>query len=120
MAAWFEAQPADDLYIPVVTLGELIRGIVQMPDGRRRDALDRWVREDLPLQFQGRILPFDEATAVIWGEMVGAAGRRGRPLPILDAQIGATAIRHGLVLATRNVTDFRAMNVAVFNPWDSA
>jgi toxin FitB len=120
VAVWFVAQPANDLYLSAVTLGELVRGIVKMPGGRRREALSRWVEVDLPSQFEQRILPFDQAAAAVWGEIMGEGDRRGRRLAVLDAQIAAIAVRHGLVVATRNNTDFQAAGVAVLNPWDVA
>ncbi len=113
-------QAVGDLYLSAITLGELVRGVVRMPEGRRRRMLHRWVDEELPDEFQGRVLPFDDATAVIWGELMGQGDRRGRRPPVIDGQIAATAVRHGLVVATRNIIDFRALNVAVVNPWDAA
>ena len=109
-----------ELYLSAVVIGELTRGIAKMRAGGRRDTLTRWVRGDLPLQFRGRILAFDLAVAQVWGEIMSDRDRRGRPAAILDAQIAATAVHHGLVVATRNVNDFRAIDVALFNPWDAA
>ena len=117
---WMARQVIADLYLSAITLSELVRGVVRMPEGRRRRVLHRWVDEELPYEFQGRILPFEDATAVVWGELMGQGDRRGRRPPAIDAQIAATAICHGLVVATRNIIDFRALNVAVVNPWDAA
>lgn len=110
-------QAVADLFLPSVTLGELIRGVVRLPDGRKRDALVRWVRDDLPRQFEGRILSFDREAAVVWGDIMGEGDRRGRPYAAADAQIAATALRHGLTVATRNGRDFQGMGVELFDPW---
>ena len=75
---------------------------------------------DLARQFEGRILAFDDQAAAIWGEIVGAGERLGRPQPALDTQIAAIARRHNLVLATRNTRDFEDMDVRLTNPWRPA
>ena len=69
------------------------------------------------MQFQGRVLPFDAEAAEIWGEIMGDGDRTGRVKPMADAQIAAVARRHGLTLATRNVSDFEDMSVPLLNPW---
>lgn len=115
--AWVAAQSASDLHLSAVALGEIVRGVAKLKSGRRRDSLMRWVEHDLQAQFEGRILAFDQGAAVIWGRLMGEADRAGRPLASADAQIAATAIRHGLVVATRNVADYRISGVAIVNPW---
>lgn len=76
---WIASESPRDLHIASVTLGELVRGTIRLPDGRRREALERWVLDDLRQQFEGRILPFDDEAAVIWGTIMGDGDRRGRP-----------------------------------------
>ena len=113
---WVARQAVADLFLPAITLGELIRGVVRLPQGRRRDAA-RWVRDDLPRQFEGRILSFDREAAVLWGNVMGEGDRSGRPYAAADAQIAATALRHGLTVVTRNGRDFQGMGVELFDPW---
>ena len=114
---WVADQSALDLYLSSVTWGELVRGAAKLPDGRRRTGLTQWIDEDLAQQFEGRILAFDRQAAVVWGEIMGAGDRRGAPRAATDAQIAATAIRHGLTLTTRNTADFEGMPVTLLNPW---
>lgn len=114
---WVRGQRPPDLFLSAVTLGELVRGVVRLPAGERRRRLEAWVSELLPQQFEGRILAFDQKVAVIWGELLGTADRAGRSPAAADAQIAATARRHDLVLVTRNIRDFREMNVALLDPW---
>ncbi len=114
---WIARQAVVDLFLPAISLGELIRGVVRLPQGRKRDALVRWVRDDLPRQFEGRILSFDREAAVLWGNIMGEGDRSGRPYAAADAQIAATALRHGLIVATRNGRDFQGKGVELFNPW---
>ena len=117
VVAWVTAQAAADLYLSAVTVGELTRGVVRLADGRKRDTLGRWVSTELPRQFEGRTLPFDREAAVIWGTIMGEGDRLGRTYAAADAQIAATALRHGLVVVTRNRRDFEGMDVGLFDPW---
>ena len=117
---WIGRQMANDLFLASISLGELVRGVRRMRDRARRERFQRWIDYDLAAQFQGRILPFDRETAVIWGEIMGDGDRVGRPKPMADAQIASVARRHGLTLVTRNIRDFAGMKVALFDPWSSA
>jgi predicted nucleic acid-binding protein len=115
---WGASRSALDLYLSAITIGEPTRGVTRLPAGQRRDRLARWIDEDLQQQFSERILAFDQRAAVTWGKIMGEADRQGRPRAALDAQIAATAIRHGLSLVTRNTADFDGIGVQVMNPWD--
>ena len=114
MVTWFEDRPATTLYISVLTLGEIRKGIEALGKGRRKLRLLDWIETDLPAFFGGRILPIDEAVADCWGRLLGAAGR---PLPAIDSLLAATALTHGLALVTRNVDDFPHPDLEVTNPW---
>lgn len=116
--AWIRLQRPSDLFLAAVSLGEIVRGVVRLPAGSRRSRLEEWVTQSLPRQFAGRIVAFDQQAAVIWGELMGTADRIGRPRASADAQIAATAIRHDLVLVTRNTGDFEDLTSALLNPWD--
>ena len=117
---WISRQMANDLFLASISLGELVRGVRRMRDRARRERFQRWIDYDLAAQFQGRVLPFDRETAVIWGEIMGDGDRVGRPKPMADAQIAAVARRHGLTLVTRNMRDFVGMEVVLLDPWTSA
>ena len=114
---WIEAQNPADLYIAAQTIGELVRGARKLREQARRERFERWIEEDLARQFDGRILPFDGHAAAIWGRLMGDGDRTGRPPPAADAQIAAVAIRHELILVTRNVRDFARLEVQLLNPW---
>jgi predicted nucleic acid-binding protein len=107
------------LYLSVLTLGEIRKGIVTLAEGKRRTQLEVWLEIDLRNRFAGRILPVDEVVADHWGLLAGEMRRKGTPMPAIDAIIAATAIRHGLVVVSRNVSDFRNAHVSVVNPWDN-
>ncbi len=117
---WIGRQMANDLFLASISLGELVRGVRRIRDRTRSERFQRWIDSDLAAQFQGRILPFDRETAVIWGEIMGDGDRVGRPKPMVDAQIAAVARRHGLTLVTRNTRDFVGMEVVLLDPWASA
>lgn len=111
---WFSQRPPATLYLSVLTLGEIRKGIEGVCEEARRQSLLDWLETDLPAFFTGRILPLDAAVADRWGRLVAAAGR---PLPAIDSLLAATALEHDLILITRNVKDFVGLPVEIFNPW---
>ena len=114
---WFGERPASTLFLSVLTLGELRKGIETVADAERRMRLIDWLEADLPAFFTGRILGIDAAVADRWGRMLAAAGR---PLPAIDSLLAATAAQHDMVLVTRNVRDFAGLPVQVLDPWAAA
>lgn len=114
---WLDEVDEDDVFLSVVTIGELREGVDRLDSGRRRDLLDVWLSVDLPERFGGRLLPIDAAVAALWGAMRASEGRAGRTLPVADAFIVATAARHELAIVSRNVRDVSGLGVEVFNPW---
>lgn len=111
---WIAERPASALYLSVLTLGELRKGIEILPAGERKQRLLDWLEADLPTFFAGRILPIDAAVADRWGRLVAQAGR---PLPAIDSLLAATALVHGLTLITRNLRDFQVSQLQVIDPW---
>ncbi len=111
---WFNQRPARSLYISVLTIGELRKGIEAMVEGARKTSFLDWLENDLRQYFAGRILPIDVPTAERWGQLCAVAER---PLPVIDSLLAATALEHGLILVTRNQSDFDLPGVRVFNPW---
>ena len=116
--AWLEAQRPAELFLAAQTIGELIRGARKVRQEARREGLEQWIEQDLTAQFEGRVLPFDDRAAVLWGRLMGDGDRTGRPPAAADSQIAAVAIRHDLTLVTRNTKDFRRFGVGLLNPWD--
>lgn len=111
---WVEARPAATLYLSVLTLGEIRKGVESVSSGRRRAALNDWLDAELPAYFSGRILSVDERVADRWGRLLAAAKR---PLPAIDSLLAATALAHDLVMVTRNVRDFEGLGVPLIDPW---
>jgi tRNA(fMet)-specific endonuclease VapC len=116
---WLRAQRASDLYLSVVTLGELQKGIAKLPSCERRDELERWLGTAVLDQFGGRLLGLDVPTMLRWGVLVAECEARGRAVCALDSLLAATALHHGLTVVTRNESDFTPTGVAVVNPWNS-
>ena len=111
---WLGQRPASTLFLSILTLGELRKGVEGMTDVERRAVLLDWLETELPTFFAGRILSVDANVADRWGRMVAAAGR---PVPTIDSLIGATAAYHGLSLVTRNVRDYADLRLDIINPW---
>jgi len=114
---WVGDQDEYCLFLSVITIGELHKGIARLPGGQRRARLESWVAEDLTARFGERILPVDTLVAATWGFMLGEAEAKGSPLPVVDALISATASVHRCVVVTRTVADFERTGIEVENPW---
>lgn len=116
---WMEAVDEGLLYLSVLTLGEIRKGVAALAPGKRRTRLEAWLESDLRARFSGRILPVDAPVADRWGLLAAQAKRNGTPLAIVDGLLAATALHHSLTLVSRNVTDFASVRVPVLNPWAS-
>jgi len=115
--AWFAATPDDALYLSVLTLGEIRKGVEKLTDAARRERLRVWLEHDLRLWFGPHILPIGPEVADRWGRLLAQVGR---PVPVVDSLLAATALHHGLRLVTRNQRDFDYPGLEVINPWDTA
>ena len=113
---WTESVDEDRVFLSVISLAELRYGVERLPAGSRRIRLEQWLRDELPLRFEGRILQVDENVAEAWGRTVSRCEGLGRPVGAMDAFLSATAEVHRLTLVTRNVSDFPLLD-AVVNPW---
>ena len=118
MEKWLNDANDEQLYLSVISLGEIFKGIAVLPESQRRDRLQEWLDETLRPWFEGRVLPVTEAIAERWGIMAGQCQLQGIPLKVADGLIAATALEHGLTLTTRNVKDFADLGMRLLNPWD--
>jgi toxin FitB len=115
---WMEAADESVLYLSVLTLGEIRKGVAGLPQGRRRTHLETWLELDLQARFSGRILSIDAPVADRWGSIAAKAKQKGRALSAIDGLLAATALHHNLTIVSRNVSDFAHTHAAVFNPWE--
>ena len=81
--AWLDVQDEQSLFLSVLNLGELQKGVNKLVDGAKKDALDAWLRHDLVERFNNRILPIDQETALYWGRLQGGAEQKGEKLPVI-------------------------------------
>jgi hypothetical protein len=117
VAHWTASRPAAGFYITSITQAEIMHGILLLPTGRRRQALESAAEALFAEEFAGRVLPFGSEAARPYAEIAATRSRAGRPISHFDAQIAAIARIHGARLATRNVSDFQGSGIAVVNPW---
>ncbi|MFQ5627221.1 MAG: type II toxin-antitoxin system VapC family toxin [bacterium] len=116
--AWLKYANEEGLYLSVLTMGELQRGITKLPESKRKENLIRWL-DDLRIRFRGRIIEIDEDIVVTWGKTTGDLEKTGIVLPAIDGLIAATAKTHNMAIITRNVSDFEKSGVDIVNPWHS-
>ncbi|MBP9828949.1 MAG: type II toxin-antitoxin system VapC family toxin [Proteobacteria bacterium] len=110
---WFETVPSDQLYLSVLSLGEIRRGIEKILDQERKIFLLTWLEHDLVSWFGERLIPVCFEVADKWGYITA----RGT-FPVIDALLAATALTHNMKLVTRNVDDFQFTELEVINPWN--
>ncbi len=115
--AWIKTCRNDTFYLSVLTLGEIRKGIVKLPDSRKKVELQQWFDEDLQHRFAGRILSISEHLADTWGEMQAKAELQGQKMPIIDSLIAATGKVYNYAVVTRNTGDMAASGVELVNPW---
>jgi predicted nucleic acid-binding protein len=120
VADFLESAGTESVFLSVMTIGEICKGIAALRSGHRRQTLQDWLDSGLRCWFAGRILPVTEAVAERWAHLAGAAKQRGLALAVVDGVIAATAIEHDLTIVTRNVKDFTGLGVSVLNPWEAA
>lgn len=114
VVAWLQQRPANSLFLSVLTLGEIRKGVDGVAAAAKRLQLQDWLEVDLPAFFTGRILPIDATVATRWGQLLASTPR---PLPAIDSLLAATALVHNLILVTRNESDFADLPLQVINPW---
>ena len=116
---WMEAAEETLLYLSVLTLGEIRKGIALLTQSRRRTHLETWLELELQARFAGRILPVDASIADRWGLLAAEAKSKGRSLSAIDGLLAATAVHHNLTIVSRNVGDFANTQVPIMNPWEA-
>ncbi len=120
VAAWLDRLPAEHVWISAITRAEIMLGLALMPASKRQAALAQAAQAMFEEDFAGRCLPFDERAALHYAVIGAQRTRAGRPISTEDAQIGAIALAHDLILATRNVSDFEGIDgLRIINPWVS-
>jgi predicted nucleic acid-binding protein len=115
---WVAERPANTLYTTSVTLAEVLYGIMLLPSGKRRAALETAAEAMFDEDFGGRVLPFGGEAARVCARIGAQRRLAGRPISLFDAQIAAIASAARAPVATRNVGDYQGCGIKVLNPWD--
>ena len=117
VAQWVLSTAEELLFLSVLTLGEIRKGISSLPPTARRASLEAWLDRDLTLRFSERILAIDSQVADRWGRIAADASMKKKILPVIDGLLAATALQHNLTVVTRNTVDLAGIGVPIFNPW---
>lgn len=108
---------SEELFISVISMGEIVKGIALLDSGNRKQNLLSWVRT-LECSYTNRLLPVDLEIVRFWGETTALARKKGITIPVCDGLIASTAQCHGLHLMTRNIADFEHTGAMLMNPWE--
>lgn len=114
---WIDAQDESKLFLSVLTIGEIRKGIVRLDSGKKKAELENWL-EKLRVRFSRRVLPITEKTFLVWGKMYGEFERNGIVHSAFDSLLEATALEHDMIFVTRNVKNFQNSQVTILNPWE--
>lgn len=114
---FLDTEIEDNFCLSVITFGELIHGAEKLSPGKKQRRLLTWIREDLSLRFEGRILSIDPRVMEAWAKSMAALKAKGLPMSIMDSLIGATCLAHDLTLVTRSTKDFESLSIQIVNPW---
>ena len=115
---FFRTMSSRSLYLSVITIGEIKFGIESLPDSRKKKKLLDWLYDDLFHRFGGRIVDVDSDIMIKWGYLNAILKKKGKPMPIMDAIIAATAISQNFTLITRNEKDFSNLDIEIVNPFN--
>jgi len=116
VVAWITSQQEARLYLSVITIGEVRRGIERLPNTRKRRRIESWLNNELGRRFSGRFIPVGDEVAERWGLESAKADKRGTPLPVIDGLIAATGLVHGMTVVTRD-HHMAQTGVELWNPW---
>ena len=119
LLSWLSEQDEGSIYLSVITIAEIMRGVAKLDNGKKKDTLFKWIKNEIPKKFLGRILDFDQESAFLWGKWQGEGDRTGKPNSIMDTQIAAIAAKFELILVTRNIKDFSSIPIECFNPFST-
>lgn len=114
---WVSKTEETHLFISVLTIGEIHKGIEKLPESKKKEKLHKWVNYDLKERFKNRIIDFDLQTATVWGKIQAQSELSGKGMPTIDGQIVATGISYELTVVTRNITDMEISGATLLNPW---
>ena len=117
VVSWFSRHDETEMYLSVITFGELVKGVEKLSESKKKAELIHWVNSDLRQRFRNRILDISLAEVKKWSEVLTECEVKGTPIPAIDALIASTALVHDVTVVTRNTSDMQPSGVAIVNPW---
>lgn len=114
---WFNQVPSDRLFLSVLTIGEIRKGVEKLESTTKKEKLKIWLEVDLPAWFKNRILAINLEVAERWGRL---QHQMQRPIPAIDSLLAATALHYDMCIVTRNEQDFKYPALEVVNPFKNS
>lgn len=114
---WIENVDPEDVYLSVITIGELKKGIAKIPNSQRKTILENWLIDDLLVRFQDHLLSIDTDIMMMWGSLITRMETIGKPMPAINSLLAATAAQNEYTLVTRNIRDFEHTGILLLDPW---
>ena len=107
----------EDMFLSAITVGEIAKAIALLPNSPRKRELQQWLKDDLLIRFEGKIISLDSDIFIRWGELTAKLEAIGVLRPAIDSLIAATVLEHHMVLVTVDEDGFSDMEIEVVNPW---
>ena len=117
VVSFLDSLNEDDIFISVITVGEIQFGIQKLPNSKKKEQLLSWLHADLLARFHNKVVDIDVETMLLWGEVSQQLKAKGTPMPIMDLLIAATCLKGNYILITRNEKDFAHLDIAIINPF---
>jgi len=117
---WVRSQDEESLFLSVITIGEIQKGIYKLPDDRKKkQQLQNWLSNELQQRFKERILEITIGTALVWGQVLGTCEKKEVNFPAVDSLIASQGVFHKMTIVTRNISDMKPSGVQLINPWST-
>jgi len=117
VVSFLDSLNEDDVFISVITIGEIQFGIQKLPSSKKKEQLLSWLYADLLARFHNKVVDIDVETMLLWGEVSQQLKAKGTPMPIMDLLIAATCLKGNYMLITRNEKDFTHLDIEITNPF---
>ncbi len=115
---WLESADDDSLFLSILTIGEIQKGISKLPNSNKKTFIQNWLDNDLINRFSNRIIDINIEIINIWGILIGKSESKGISIPTIDSLIGATAIAQNMTVITRNIRDIEKTGAKTLNIWN--